>query len=156
METATIQCDDEAATKRLAEALARHLPRRAVVALIGTLGAGKTHLVRDIVEALGGRREDVVSPTFVLCQHYACGEHRVNHLDAYRIKDDDEFFELGVDEMFDSPAVTFVEWADRVAACLPEERLEIRIEVNGETARAVTLQGDGDELEKLVREVAAD
>lgn len=130
-----VLCSDEAATARLAGMLAKVLPPRVMIALNGTLGAGKTHLVRDVVAALGGEREEVVSPTFVLCQHYQCGDRRVHHLDAYRMKDDDEFLELGVEELFESDAITFVEWAERVEDCLPDDRLEISIEVAGETAR---------------------
>jgi tRNA threonylcarbamoyladenosine biosynthesis protein TsaE len=125
---------DEHDTERLGAALAAALPGGSTVALSGTLGAGKTRLVQAIAAGLGVAREHVVSPTFVLCQQYE-GQRRLYHLDAYRVKDDDEFLELGVDEMFASDGIVIIEWADRVADCLPDERLAIEIEVTGPTGR---------------------
>src|SRR5215831_15765648 len=77
------------------------------------LAAGKTRLVQAIAAALDVPRDEVLSPTFVLCQQYR-GTKTINHLDAYRLHDEDEFRELGTDEMFSSDAVTIIEWADRV------------------------------------------
>ena len=85
---------DEAATDRFGAALAEVLPPGTVVALLGTLGAGKTRLVQALAAGNGVSREDVVSPTFVLCQQYR-GSRVMNHLDAYRLRDEDEFRELG-------------------------------------------------------------
>ncbi|MCA9121465.1 MAG: tRNA (adenosine(37)-N6)-threonylcarbamoyltransferase complex ATPase subunit type 1 TsaE [Planctomycetaceae bacterium] len=121
-------------TERLGAALAKVLPDGTTVCLTGTLGAGKTRLVQAIASACGVNRCDVVSPTFVLCQHYSAAR-KFNHLDAYRINDDDEFLELGVDEMYASDGITFVEWGELVKDCLPEDRVEIRVEVIGETGR---------------------
>jgi tRNA threonylcarbamoyladenosine biosynthesis protein TsaE len=137
---------DEGATDRLGAALARALPPGTTVALIGTLGAGKTRLVQAICAGLGVAREDVVSPTFVLCQRYD-GTRTIHHFDAYRLRDEDEFRELGALELMESDGVTFVEWADRVAACLPEERLEIEIEVTGPTQRRFVIRAVAERLQ---------
>ncbi|MBI2479188.1 MAG: tRNA (adenosine(37)-N6)-threonylcarbamoyltransferase complex ATPase subunit type 1 TsaE [Planctomycetia bacterium] len=134
------QLDD---TDRFGAALAEALPDGTTVCLSGTLGAGKTRLVQAIAAACGINRADVVSPTFVLCQHYAAAR-RLNHLDAYRIRDDDEFLEIGVDEMFASEGITLVEWGERVRDCLPPDRVDIRIEVLGETERSFCLTPRGD------------
>lgn len=136
--TFTFQADNLDDTDRFGAALAKCLPDGTTVCLSGTLGAGKTRLVQAIAAACGINRADVVSPTFVLCQHYSA-EREFNHLDAYRIQDDDEFFELGVDEMFASPGITLVEWGERVRACLPPERLDLQVEVRGDTQRAFHL-----------------
>jgi tRNA threonylcarbamoyladenosine biosynthesis protein TsaE len=136
---------DETATDRLGAALAAVLPPGTTIALMGTLGAGKTRLVQAICAGLGVAREDVVSPTFVLCQRYD-GTQTIHHLDAYRLKDEDEFRELGVEELYDSPGLTIIEWADRVADCLPEERLEIQIDVIGQTERRFTIRTVGERL----------
>jgi len=130
-------------TDRFGAALAKLLPDGTTVCLSGTLGAGKTRLVQAIAAACGIRRSDVVSPTFVLCQHYLAAR-RLNHLDAYRIRDDDEFLELGVDEMFASNGITLVEWGDRVRNCLPLDRVEIQVHVLGDTERAFQLTVVGD------------
>ena len=66
-------------------------------------------------------REAATSPTFVLVNEYR-GRLPIYHFDAYRLRDEDEFIELGPEEYFESDGVTFVEWADRVADCLPAER----------------------------------
>ena len=131
---------DEQATDRFGADLAARLPPRTVVALTGTLGAGKTRLVQAIAAACGVPREDVVSPTFVLCQQY-CGTRTINHLDAYRLHDADELRELGIEELFDSPALTIIEWADKVAAALPEAHVQIDIAVTGPTSRRFTVRG---------------
>jgi tRNA threonylcarbamoyladenosine biosynthesis protein TsaE len=125
---------DESGTAALGAALAEVLPDGTTVALCGTLGAGKTRLVQAMAEAAGVPRRDVVSPTFVLAQTYQ-GRRPIHHLDAYRLRDQDEFDQLGPEEYFDSPGLTLIEWADRVEGSLPRERVEIHIEVIGENAR---------------------
>lgn len=142
-------------TDRFGAALAKFLPDGTTVCLSGTLGAGKTRLVQAIAAACGIDRADVVSPTFVLCQHYL-GTRQFNHLDAYRIRDDDEFLELGVDEMFASDGITLVEWGKRVRDCLPPDRVEIQIEVLGETEREFRLALVGDTSPNLSRELQND
>jgi len=132
----------EADTARLGAALAEALPDGTVVALIGTLGAGKTRLVQAAAEALGVDRRDATSPTFVLIQEYR-GRRVVYHVDAYRLRNEEEFQSLGPDECFESGGLAFVEWADRVARCLPADRLEIRIEVAGPDVRRFELTALG-------------
>jgi tRNA threonylcarbamoyladenosine biosynthesis protein TsaE len=127
----------EADTERLGRALAEALVEGCVVALSGPLGAGKTRLVQAISAASGVDRRDVVSPTFVLVHEYR-GTRPIYHLDAYRLADDDEFLQLGADEYFPPPNLVFIEWAERVARCLPADRLEITI---------VVLEGNGRRFE---------
>ena len=117
---------DEAGTAALGRTLAATLPTRAVVGLNGPLGAGKTRLVQAVAEASGVDRRDVTSPTFVLVQEYH-GTRTIYHADAYRLADDDEFWQLGLDERFDESALTFIEWADRFVDCLPADRLDIHL-----------------------------
>src|SRR5712691_11376053 len=92
-------------TSRLGAALAEALPGGSVVALSGTLGAGKTHLVQAVAGAAGVDPRDVTSPTFVLINEYR-GRRPVYHFDAYRIQDDDEFLQLGPDEYFEGQGLT--------------------------------------------------
>ncbi len=97
---------------------------------------------------------DVVSPTFVMVREYP-GPRPLYHFDAYRVRDLDEFFELGAAEYFDGGGLTFVEWADRVTAALPEQRLEIEITVTGEAARDFHLQAHGNTLSNALQKIAA-
>lgn len=149
MKTVTISLNDENDTERLGQILAEAVPNGTTLALCGTLGSGKTRLTQAIAVACGVDRGDVVSPTFVLCQQYQA-RRTIYHLDAYRIKDDDEFLELGVEEYFDSPAITVVEWADRVIDCLPEDRIEIELQVTGDEKRRAVLTAISNEADKVV------
>jgi tRNA threonylcarbamoyladenosine biosynthesis protein TsaE len=154
MDEFTFLANNESDTQRLGAALAQALQPGTTVALIGTLGAGKTRLVQALAAGCGVPRETVVSPTFVLCQEYH-GQRTLYHLDAYRLKDDDEFLELGPEEYFASDGITLIEWADRVLDCLPPQRLEIHIEVVGETARQFRLVAVGGESSAVLNELAA-
>ena len=142
-----------AETDRLGAALAEVLPDGIVVALCGTLGAGKTRLVQAIAVACGIDRGEVVSPTFVLCQEHA-GRRTLYHFDVYRLTGDEEFQRLGPQEYFDAGGITLIEWADKVSASLPDERLEISIEVTGETTRRFTFRATGPGLPPVLSALA--
>jgi tRNA threonylcarbamoyladenosine biosynthesis protein TsaE len=129
------------ATAALGHALAARLFPGAVVALIGQLGAGKTHLTAAIAEGLGIPR-GVSSPTFVLQQEYH-GRLIVYHFDVYRLPTSQAFADLGASEFLEGEGISIVEWADRVREHLPEDRLEIALEATGETARRATLTATG-------------
>ncbi|MHB8971313.1 MAG: tRNA (adenosine(37)-N6)-threonylcarbamoyltransferase complex ATPase subunit type 1 TsaE [Pirellulaceae bacterium] len=148
---------DEADTHRLGCALARSLPQTATLALSGTLGAGKTRLVQAIAAGCEIDPSRVTSPTFVLCQHYH-GSRTIYHLDAYRIRDLDEFLELGVEEYFEGPGITLIEWAERVSECLPDDHLEIQIEITAAQGRAFELVAHGSAssaiVDRLTKELA--
>ncbi|MCA9102704.1 MAG: tRNA (adenosine(37)-N6)-threonylcarbamoyltransferase complex ATPase subunit type 1 TsaE [Pirellulales bacterium] len=141
----TFEALDETDTDRLAATVARCLPAGTVVALVGTLGSGKTKFVERFAAHCGVVPEAVTSPTFVLLQHYA-GKHTIHHFDAYRLKDNDEFLELGADELFDGDGVTMIEWADRVAECLPPNRLLIEVEETGHTSRRFVVSANSDQF----------
>ncbi|MBP90391.1 MAG: tRNA (adenosine(37)-N6)-threonylcarbamoyltransferase complex ATPase subunit type 1 TsaE [Planctomycetaceae bacterium] len=148
----TSKANDLAGTNQIGAVLAEVLPERTTVSLSGTLGAGKTHLVQAIAVACGIARENVTSPTFVLCQHYH-GTKTIHHLDAYRVKDDDEFLELGVDELFASPGLTIVEWGERVKDCLPIDRIDLQIEIVDETSRDFVFRSDSERLARTMNQL---
>jgi len=133
---------DETRMAALGTALAAVLESGTVVGLYGTLGAGKTRLVQAIARACGVTQQPVVSPTFVLLQEYE-GRIPIYHFDAYRMRDEDEFLELGPDEYFEGSGLVLIEWADRVENVLPPERVEIHIEVTGEQSRRVEVRAVG-------------
>jgi tRNA threonylcarbamoyladenosine biosynthesis protein TsaE len=150
-----ITANNEQDTARLGAALAEVLSPGTTVALIGTLGAGKTRLVQAVAAALGVPPGNVTSPTFVLVNEYTLGRLPIYHFDTYRLKDDDEFLELGPEEYFESDGLVFVEWADRVAHLLPTERVEIKLEVVGETTRQITINGTSARTNDLAARIAA-
>jgi tRNA threonylcarbamoyladenosine biosynthesis protein TsaE len=150
-DTLTLEICDLATTMAFGRRLAGLLFPGAVIALMGPLGAGKTHLVRAIAEGLGIRDSRVVtSPTFVLIQEYEA-RLPIYHFDAYRLRFASEFSDLGAHEYFEGSGVCLVEWADRVDACLPKEHLRIAIEVAGETSRRLQIEGRGQRYEALMR-----
>jgi len=120
---------DIAQLQRLAKALVQSLPARVVIGLQGTLGAGKTRLVQAFATEAGVDSAVVTSPTFTLVQHYR-GDRLIHHIDAYRLADEDEFIELGGEELLEDEATVFIEWPERIAACLPRDVLLIDIEVD--------------------------
>ncbi len=129
--TALYRSDSEAATIALGRELARSLPGRAVVLLIGNLGAGKTTLAKGIVAGLGAASPDeVASPTFTLIHEYGGG--RVYHIDLYRLEEAREAETLGLEEIFDRDALVLIEWGERFPELLPRERIEIRLSARGD------------------------
>jgi len=149
-----LRLESEADTERLGAALAGSLPDGAVVALIGTLGAGKTRLVQAVAAATGIDRREVTSPTFVLLQEYH-GRRNIYHFDAYRLGDEAEFVDLGAEEYFAGSGLCFVEWADRLPAAMPAERLEIELQVVGETARTARITAHGKAFEQALETLSA-
>ena len=111
-----------------------------VIALIGPLGAGKTHLVKGIAVGLGLPDDRAVtSPTFVLVNEYPTRLH-LFHLDAYRLGGSDDLDALGFDEMCTTDgAAIVVEWADRTPAAMPPDHILLQIEPTGAQSRRLTL-----------------
>jgi tRNA threonylcarbamoyladenosine biosynthesis protein TsaE len=143
----------EADTARLGAALAEFVTAGGVVTLEGPLGAGKTRLVQAWGEALGVDSRAISSPTFVLCHEYH-GRLTIYHFDAYRAKNAAEFWDLGIDEYYRAGGVVLIEWASRVAECLPEDRLEIAIEITGEASRQFTFTPHGAAAQASVNSLA--
>jgi tRNA threonylcarbamoyladenosine biosynthesis protein TsaE len=123
---ATFETHSEEETIELGGRIARELPPKAVVLLIGNLGAGKTTLAKGIVSGLGAAPpDDVSSPTFALIHEY--GRGRVYHVDLYRLEKPEEAARLGLEEIFERDAVVLIEWGERFLSLMPEERFEIRL-----------------------------
>jgi tRNA threonylcarbamoyladenosine biosynthesis protein TsaE len=131
------ECDD------FARKLATLLETPFCIALEGTLGAGKTQLTRFLALALGADSASISSPTFVLLQSYATNPPMI-HVDAYRIADEDEFLEIGIEEYLESDCITIIEWADRFPEILPRDHLRIRLELSDlDSSRMATLRASG-------------
>jgi tRNA threonylcarbamoyladenosine biosynthesis protein TsaE len=134
------------------EQIGKALREGDVVCLRGPLGAGKTTLAQGIAAGLGVT-EPVSSPTFTLVQEYA-GRVPVYHLDVYRLRSLDELWDLSFDDLRSAAGVMLIEWPERIAPALPEERLEIALSLAGD-ARDVTLQGHGERGTELAAVAAA-
>lgn len=112
-----IKTKNAAETIALGQKLGAAMRGGEVVALIGTLGTGKTHLIKGIALGLAAdRSHNVSSPTFVLVNEYFGREGQIHiyHIDAYRVESAREFEALGFDEYCRPDSVVLVEWADKV------------------------------------------
>ena len=115
------------------------------IALVGELGAGKTQFVRGLTEGLGGDPRQVSSPTFVLMQEYATRppDPPLIHIDAYRMQSLDELETLGWSADVTDESITVIEWADRIAPELPDDRLELQLTHEGDDQRQIELHAHG-------------
>ncbi len=137
----SITSESDAATRALGRSLAALLRPGDVVVLEGPLGSGKTALVSGIGDGLG-IAEPVTSPTFILMRRHDSGFLPLVHVDAYRLGSLAEFEDLEpLAEAADGALV--IEWGDSVAAALPQERLTIDIEGQGDAPRTISLSGTG-------------
>ncbi|MFM8275313.1 MAG: tRNA (adenosine(37)-N6)-threonylcarbamoyltransferase complex ATPase subunit type 1 TsaE [Gemmata sp.] len=147
---------DLAATEAFGRRLGALLFPGAVLALVGRMGAGKTHLTRAIAEGLGVRNPAVVnSPTFVLIQEYPA-RVPIYHFDAYRLSGPAEFAELGADEYFRGDGVCVVEWADKVEVTLPRDHLRIEIEIVDAQRRVFHVRAAGAAHQRVAQALASD
>jgi tRNA threonylcarbamoyladenosine biosynthesis protein TsaE len=150
----TVRSDSETLTGTLAAGLGRVVKAGDVVALNGELGAGKTCFVRAFATSLGCEEASVNSPTFGLVQHYE-GRMPIVHIDAYRLRDADEFEELGGRELFIHDGVTLIEWADRIAECLPREYWDISASHVGESSRRFAFRSTHANAAERLKQLAA-
>jgi len=132
---------DENGTRAAAARLAAVLAPGDIVALDGTLGAGKTAFARALINALPGPAEDVPSPTFTLVQLYDLADFTLYHFDLYRLATADEVWETGIEDAF-ADGVSVIEWADRIDGLLPARSMHVDLAFGvGETDRLATISG---------------
>jgi len=108
------------------KSIAAQLKAGDVVALIGNLGAGKTHITQGIAKGLGYDGE-VTSPTFGLIHEYPAASTTLIHGDLYRMENSDELLAIGWDEYLERDAILVIEWADQFPELMPEGTHWIRI-----------------------------
>ena len=116
--TSILQSHSEVETIQIACDLGRRLSSNGVVLLFGELGTGKTAFVRGLVAAAGGEPNAVTSPSFTLIQEYV-GHQLVHHVDLYRLQQEVEVDDLGLDELIGASGLIAIEWADRLPRPIP-------------------------------------
>ncbi|CEG23962.1 tRNA threonylcarbamoyladenosine biosynthesis protein TsaE [Planococcus massiliensis] len=136
-------------TEAFAEKLAQYLKPQDVLTLEGDLGAGKTTFTKGVAKGLGIKRM-VNSPTFTILKQYE-GNLNLNHFDVYRLEDSDE--DIGFDELFESEAVSVIEWAQFIEDYLPKERLEITLIRLSDEGRKIEMKPIGTRYELLCKEL---
>ena len=127
--------NSEEETREFGRNLAKRLKEKDIVCIYGDLGAGKTCLVKGIVDGLGLTNEHVRSPTFTIINKYI-GKNPVYHLDFYRIKAAMEIEELGIEEFSGKEGITLIEWPEKIIKYLPQAQCEIKINILSENKRS--------------------
>jgi tRNA threonylcarbamoyladenosine biosynthesis protein TsaE len=112
-----------------------------VLAIEGTLGTGKTHLIKGIAAGVGADQMDQVnSPTFVLVNEYQ-GRLDMYHIDAYRLDRPEDFELLGFDDFLYPGAIVLIEWADKVKAVLKDmDTIDLHLAHVSDTKRSITIE----------------
>ena len=109
----------------------------------GEMGVGKTTLIKAMVKELGGM-DEANSPTFGLVNEYQDknGKLLAFHFDFYRIENEAEALDLGLEEYFDSPAWKFMEWPEKIKALLPRDAVRIHLHFIDENTRSIEFSID--------------
>ncbi len=126
-------------TRRTGEEIGKRLSKGDVVTLHGTLGAGKTTLVKGIAAALG-INEDITSPSFTIISEYL-GRLPLYHMDLYRIDSIEEFELIGPEEMLEGEGVSVIEWAEKAENFFPDSAVKVTLEITEDGKREITVEG---------------
>jgi len=131
--------DNQAELYKVAEAISKLCATNNVFVIDGDMGAGKTTLVGEICKALEVE-DEVSSPTYGIVNTYY-SEHfgEINHFDFYRIKNEEEAMDSGLDEQLHSGNICFVEWAEKIPKLLPENYVRVAIEIIDTNRRKITI-----------------
>lgn len=138
---ATIQQVEE--LKPLAKQVLAHFPTARVFAFNAPMGAGKTTFIKEIATSLGVE-ENMSSPTYAIVNQYRTNNGDVvYHMDLYRLENINEALEIGIEEYLYSGHYVFIEWPALINKLLPNEYVNITIEVTGPSIRRLIIQQDG-------------
>ena len=133
-------------TENIGGALAKLLDdaniARAVIAMRGEMGVGKTAFTRGFLSALGG--SGAKSPTYTVVNEYKA-RRRVFHFDMYRIENEDDLYSIGYDDYLDTDGYCIIEWSENVTELLPKKRITVTIDrcAEDESQRKITVDTDG-------------
>jgi tRNA threonylcarbamoyladenosine biosynthesis protein TsaE len=120
-----------------------------VILFYGEMGVGKTTLISALVKQLGGATE-VSSPTFSIVNEYLVDNDKVYHFDFYRIEDEYEALDIGVEDYFDSGHWIFIEWPDKIKELLPLNAEISYIKLNKNGSRSLILEENKAINEKII------
>ena len=135
----------QAETITLGIILGHFAPIGTSFALYGDLGSGKTLLTKGIAKGMG-ISEAVTSPTFTIVNQYLQGKCILNHMDMYRINDEEELYDLGIEEYFDRDSICVVEWPEILGNILPNDAVKINftkhMDDSGNEWRHIVIEND--------------
>lgn len=135
----SINCKSLADLETCAQFIIENLSPHTIWAFSGNMGAGKTTLIKTICKLLGVT-ESVSSPTFSIVNEYLTNtQERIYHFDFYRLKTEEEAFDMGYEEYFYSNALCLIEWPEKISNLLPPETVHIKILKTENEERLLTL-----------------
>lgn len=144
----TLTLRDEAATARLAQALAPRLRVGDALLLQGPLGAGKTSFARALIRALCGDAIEVPSPSFNIVLTYDTPAGPLWHVDLYRISHPREADELGLEDIY-AEGIAVIEWPERLEGAVPRGALTLSLALGQDTNRSLSFSGPPDWAPRL-------
>ncbi|MBU0503907.1 MAG: tRNA (adenosine(37)-N6)-threonylcarbamoyltransferase complex ATPase subunit type 1 TsaE [Candidatus Omnitrophota bacterium] len=139
-------------TLAIGMALARQVNKGDIICLVGELGSGKTVLTKGIAIGLGAKKEEVISPTFVLIREYEA-KFPIYHFDLYRLNEVDDIIRLGYEEYFYDQGVSIVEWADKLKQLMPLEYLKVDIQIRKDGARVFKFKPVGRHYKEILEKI---
>ncbi len=140
----TIKISNEADMQNFAQECANQCHQNHMIALYGTLGAGKTTFARHFIRTLTYKDMDVPSPTFTLVQEYDTSKGLLRHFDLYRLENKEEIYEIGWEDAIVT-GINLIEWPERLGTLLPKKRTDISIEIVSDNEREITVHHHGTE-----------
>ncbi len=152
MQSIQFKITSELQSQQLDGILAQRLPKTCIVYLVGDLGAGKTTLIRYLLQAIGYQGK-VKSPTYTLVEPYQWQEYQIYHFDLYRLADPEELEFMGIRDYLEQQAWCFIEWPQMGKGFLPEADLKINIQLDNER-RLLVLEFDPAKVELNLEDFA--
>lgn len=128
--------------KEQAQKLVQEIKKPQIILLEGALSAGKTQLIRFMGEFLEVPSYEICSPSFSLINHYKSPQGPVIHVDLFRLKNKEDLESTGFWDIFTSPQIVFIEWADLLKEELPQKwnKLHISLKIISPEARTIQWQ----------------
>ncbi len=122
---------------KIAEQVLLAVPNKTLL-FYGEMAVGKTTLIKEIVKQLGVK-DTISSPTFSIVNEYEIEDDKIYHFDFYRIEDEEEILDIGIEEYFYSNHWILIEWPEKIKNLLPAKKTNIKLNKNKNGSRTINL-----------------